>query len=68
MAKHLRPESPGALTARPQTLGSQEVGKEVQFPKHKVLGNMAGEFDEVRQPYLAWDIRKLLRGARTPKA
>lgn len=32
-----------------------------------MLGNMAGEFDEVRQPYLAWDIRKLLRGARTPK-
>lgn len=67
MAKHLRPESPGALTPRPQTLGSQEVEKEVQFPERKVLRNMAGEFDEVRQPYLAWDVRKLLRGPRTPK-
>lgn len=55
------------MTPRSQTLGSQEVEKEVQFPERKVLGNMAGEFDEVRQPYLAWDVRKLLRGPRTPK-
>lgn len=67
MAKHLRPEGPVALTPRPQTSGTQGVGKEIKFPVYKVLGNMSGQSHEVRRPYLAWNVRKLPTGARTPK-